>query len=687
MKKYKLKIKNLDCANCANNLEKSLEKINIINNVNVNFMTESITWNCKEEEKEEALKKIKAMIKKVEPEVKIEENLENKNKEILKIFLSIFISGLSIFLKDYPYAKFTLLIIAYFIVGASVLKKSWKNIKKGKMLDENFLMSIATIGAIFLKEYEEAVAVMLFYKIGEFLESYAVNNSRKSISDLMNIRPDYANIYKDNKWITTSLEEVKKGDIILVKPGEKIPLDGVVIEGETYLDTMVLTGESLPKKVSIKDNVLSGCINKDGIIKIKVEKEYKESTVSKILDLVENASNKKSKSENFISKFSRIYTPVVVIIALIIAILPPLFLKDATFYEWIYRALSFLVVSCPCALVISVPLTFFGGIGRASKMGVLIKGSNYLEALSKIDIVVFDKTGTLTEGVFKVCKIKTIDISEQELLEYAAHSEGFSNHPIALSIKEAYQKEIDESLITKTKEIPGKGIKANVKGKEVLIGNEKLMQDYKIKYQKEEEIGTLLYIAIDEVLKGTILIKDKIKKDAYKSMKELKKNNVKKIVMLTGDKEEISKEVAEKLNIDEFFAELLPQDKVEKVEKLMKEKSLDKKLIFVGDGVNDAPVLALSDIGISMGGLGSDAAIEASDVVIMTDEPSLISETINLSKRTMKIVKQNIVFAITIKIGVLSLSAFGLTSMWIAVFADVGVSVLAILNSLRILKK
>ena len=450
---------------------------------------------------------------------------------------------------------------------------------------------------------------------------------------------------------------------------------------------MVLTGESLPKKVSIKDNVLSGCINKDGIIKIKVEKEYKESTVSKILDLVENASNKKSKSENFISKFSRIYTPVVVIIALIIAILPPLFLKDATFYEWIYRALSFLVVSCPCALVISVPLTFFGGIGRASKMGVLIKGSNYLEALSKIDIVVFDKTGTLTEGVFKVCKIKTIDISEQELLEYAAHSEGFSNHPIALSIKEAYQKEIDESFITKTKEIPGKGIKANVKGKEVLIGNEKLMQDYKIKYQKEEEIGTLLYIAIDEVLKGTILIKDKIKKDAYKSMKELKKNNVKKIVMLTGDKEEISKEVAEKLNIDEFFAELLPQDKVEKVEKLMKEKSLDKKLIFVGDGVNDAPVLALSDIGISMGGLGSDAAIEASDVVIMTDEPSLISETINLSKRTMKIVKQNIVFAITIKIGVLLLSAFGLTSMWIAVFADVGVSVLAILNALRILKK
>ncbi len=687
MKKYKLKIKNLDCANCANNLEKSLEKINIINNVNVNFMTESITWNCKKEEKEEALKKIKAMIKKVEPEVKIEENLENKNKEIIKIFLSIFISGFSIFLKDYPYAKFTLLMVAYFIVGASVLKKSWKNIKKGKMLDENFLMSIATIGAIFLKEYEEAVAVMLFYKIGEFLESYAVNNSRKSISDLMNIRPDYAYIYKDNKWITTSLEEVKKGDIILVKPGEKIPLDGVVIEGETYLDTMVLTGESLPKKVSIKDNVLSGCINKDGIIKIKVEKEYKDSTVSKILDLVENASNKKSKSENFISKFSRIYTPVVVIIALIIAILPPLFLKDATFYEWIYRALSFLVVSCPCALVISVPLTFFGGIGRASKMGVLIKGSNYLEALSKIDIVVFDKTGTLTEGVFKVCKIKTIDISEQELLEYAAHSEGFSNHPIALSIKEAYQKEIDESLITKTKEIPGKGIKATVKGKEVLIGNEKLMQDYKIKYQKEEEIGTLLYIAIDEVLKGTILIKDKIKKDAYKSMKELKKNNVKKIVMLTGDKEEISKEVAEKLKIDEFFAELLPQNKVEKVEKLMKEKSLDKKLIFVGDGVNDAPVLALSDIGISMGGLGSDAAIEASDVVIMTDEPSLISETINLSKRTMKIVKQNIVFAITIKIGVLSLSAFGLTSMWIAVFADVGVSVLAILNSLRILKK
>ena len=564
--------------------------------------------------------------------------------------------------------------------------KALRNIFKGKVFDENFLMTVATIGAFCIGEFPEAVAVMLFYQVGELFQSYAVDKSRKSVASLMDIRPDYANVYREDEVERVDPDEVNIGEIILVKPGEKIPLDGVVVEGESMLNTQALTGEAVPRKVSISDEVLSGCINNDGILKIKVSKEFGESTVSKILDLVENASSRKSKSENFISKFAKYYTPIVVIIAVLLAIIPPLVMKEALFSDWLYRALSFLVVSCPCALVISIPLSFFGGIGASSKIGVLIKGSNYLEALASAEIVVCDKTGTLTEGVFKVQKISAYGYSDDDLLRYAAYAEVFSNHPISLSLKQAYNKEINEKFVTKTQEISGKGVLAKVDGKMVLVGNEKLMREYNIKFKKSEETGTIVYVAINDEVAGTILIADKIKEDSYKAVELFKNNNVEKVVMLTGDRKNISESVANELNLDEYHAELLPQDKVFWVEKLMTQKSSGGKLIFVGDGINDAPVLALSDIGVAMGGLGSDAAIEAADVVIMTDEPSKIANSVQISKKTMRIVRQNIVFAIAVKIGVLVLSAFGLASMWAAVFADVGVSVLAIINALRILK-
>ena len=527
---------------------------------------------------------------------------------------------------------------------------------------------------------------MFFYQVGELFQSYAVDKSRKSVASLMDIRPDYANLYREDEIERVDPNLVKIGEIILVKPGEKIPLDGLVVEGTSMLDTKALTGESVPRKADVGDEVLSGCINNDGILKIKVKKEFQESTVSKILDLVENASSKKSKSENFISKFARYYTPIVVIIAILLAIIPPLIIKDAIFSDWLYRSLSFLVVSCPCALVISIPLSFFSGIGAASKIGVLIKGSNYLEALANSEIVVFDKTGTLTEGEFKVQKIEAIGYSDLELLKYASLAEIYSNHPISLSLKQAYNKDINEKLVTKSKEIAGKGVLAEVLKKQVLVGNEKLMKEYGIKYKKSNDIGTVLYVAIANEFAGTITIFDKIKEDSYKALKAFRENQVKKIVMLTGDHENISKHVAEKLGLDEYHAELLPQEKVELVEKLMTEKSETGKLIFIGDGINDAPVLAISDIGVAMGGVGSDAAIEASDVVIMTDEPSKLAKAMKISKKTLRIVKQNIVLAITVKIIVLILSAFGLASMWAAVFADVGVTVLAIFNAFRILK-
>ena len=578
-----------------------------------------------------------------------------------------------------------LYILSYLIVGLSILKKAVRNIFRGKVFDENFLMAIATIGAVSIGELSEAVAVMLFYQVGELFQSYAVDKSRKSISSLMNIRPDYANVLRNNKIEKVNPEDVKIGEIIVVKPGEKIPLDGIVVEGKSGLDTKALTGESIPREIQENENILSGCINLNGLIKIKVLKEFGESTVNKILNLVENASSRKSKSENFITKFARYYTPTVVIIALFIAILPPILISNATFVDWIYRALSFLVVSCPCALVISIPLSFFGGIGGASKLGILIKGSNYLEALSNTEIVVLDKTGTLTEGVFEVQKINAIGISKDELLKIAVHSENYSNHPISKSLKNAYGKEIDEKLISKTEELSGHGISAVVDGKNILIGNEKLMYKNNISFESCKEIGTILYIAIDGKYSGYILISDKIKKDSKSLISQLKLRKI-KTVMLTGDKKEVGESVSLALGMDEVYTELLPDGKVEKVENLMKQKSEKGKLAFAGDGINDAPVLALADIGIAMGGLGSDSAIEAADIVIMTDEPSKIHEAIKLSKKNMRIVKENIIFAISIKILVLVLSALGISTMWEAVFADVGVAIIAILNSLRMLR-
>ena len=579
-----------------------------------------------------------------------------------------------------------LFIISYLVVGCEILKKAVRNIFRGKVFDENFLMAVATIGAFAIGEFPEAVAVMLFYQVGELFQSYAVDKSRKSIASLMDIRPDYANIEKDGKVEKVDPDEVKIGDIIIVKTGEKIPLDGVVVEGTSSLDTMALTGESVPRVVKTEDEVLSGCINKDGLLKIRVTKEFGESTVSKILDLVENASSKKSKSENFITKFAKYYTPTVVIIAVLLAFIPPIILKDFNaFSVWLYRALSFLVVSCPCALVISIPLSFFGGIGGASKMGILIKGSNYLEALANTEIVVFDKTGTLTEGIFEVQDIYAEGIEKDELLRIVAHAENYSNHPIAKSVKKAYNKEIDEKIIKNPQELSGKGIWAKIDEKDILVGNEKLMLEEKIDFKKCDEVGTILYVAIDKKYVGYVLIADKIKQDSPKTIRELKAMNIKETVMLTGDKKEVGEYVAKKLNMDKVYTELLPDGKVEKVEELLKQKSENGKLVFVGDGINDAPVLTISDIGVAMGGLGSDAAIEAADIVIMTDETSKISKAINLSKKTMRIVRENIIFAIFVKIAVLVLTAFGASTMWEAVFADVGVSVIAIINALRML--
>ncbi len=579
-----------------------------------------------------------------------------------------------------------LYIISYLIVGYDIVLKAIRNIFRGKIFDENFLMTVATIGAFGVGEFPEAVAVMLFYQVGELFQSFAVDRSRKSISSLMDIRPDFANLVKEDSIEKVDPDEVSIGDIILIRPGEKIPLDGVVVEGNSMIDTKALTGESVPREVNVGDDILSGCINVNGLLKVEVTKEFEESTVSKILELVENASSKKSKSENFITKFAKYYTPIVVIIAVVLAVIPPIIIPGASFSDWLYRALSFLVVSCPCALVISIPLSFFGGIGGASKIGILIKGSNYLEALSKSEIIVFDKTGTLTKGVFEVQEIEAVGITEEKLIRYAALAESFSNHPIAQSVKKAYGKEIDSKLVTSTNELTGLGIESIIEDKDVIIGNEKLMISKNIDYNKCKDIGTVLYVAIDQKYCGYILISDKIKEDSKAAIKQLKNSNVSQTVMLTGDKKDVGEFVANEIGLDKVYTDLLPDGKVEKVEELMKQKSEKGKLVFVGDGINDAPVLALSDIGIAMGGLGSDAAIEAADVVIMTDEPSKISKAISLSKKTLRIVKENIFFAIFVKIAVLVLCAFGISTMWEAVFADVGVSIIAILNALRVLR-
>lgn len=607
-------------------------------------------------------------------------------KRLWRIIIGAAVLATAVLLSlNNEWLQIALFIISYIIVGGDVVKRAVKNIFKGQVFDENFLMSIATIGAFFIGEYPEGVAVMLFYQVGELFQSYAVGKSRKSIASLMDIRPDYANVKKGDELVKVDPDEVQIGDIIVIKVGEKIPLDGKVIEGSSMIDTSALTGESIPREVEVGSDILSGCININGVITAEVTKEFGESTVSKILDLVENASSKKSNSEQFITKFARYYTPVVVIIAVFLAIIPPLVIDGATFSDWIYRALAFLVVSCPCALVISIPLSFFGGIGGASKKGVLVKGSNYLEALAETEIVVFDKTGTLTKGVFNVQEIHPEGVSKEELLELTAHAESYSNHPISLSLKRAYSKEIDNGRISDVEEISGHGVIATVDGKKVMAGNIKLMKMMDIPYFKGELIGTIVHVAVNNKYIGYIVIADEVKEDSAQAIKELKAANIKQTVMLTGDNKSIGSKVAKELGLDKVYAELLPADKVEKLEELFSQKSKKGKLAFVGDGINDAPVLARADIGIAMGGLGSDAAIEAADVVIMTDEPSKIATTMKISKKTLKIAHQNIVFAIGIKIIVLILSAFGITTMWAAIFADVGVTIIAVLNAFRAL--
>jgi len=619
------------------------------------------------------------------------------NKKLKKLRLRIFISLLLFILAilfsvekiNLEIVQLLLFLIAYGIVGWDVLKKAITNLFHGHILDENFLMTIATIGAFITQEYPEGVMVMWLYQVGECFQQYAVGKSRASISELMNIRPEIANIEKDGKLIEIEPEKVKINDTIVVKPGEKIPLDGKIIEGESYLDTVALTGESVPKKVSVGEIVFNGCVNKNGLLKIQVTKLFEESTVAKILELVENASERKAKTENFISKFAKYYTPLVVGAAILLACIPPLLIEGANWLEYIHRACSFLVISCPCALVISIPLGFFGGIGGASKLGILMKGSNYLEALAKTKTLVVDKTGTLTKGVFRVTKINPNEISEEELLEIAALAEAYSEHPIALSIKKAYGKEINMTRVSEAKEVAGHGICVKVDNQKIYAGNLALMKKMQIdikevkeQNKEEKDIGTIVYIAREKQYLGHILIADEIKAEAKEAIQKWKRENgIKEIVMLTGDNQKVANQVAKELEIDRIFAELLPADKVEKIEELLKDKS--GNIAFVGDGINDAPVLTRADIGIAMGGLGSDAAIEAADVVIMDDNLSKIGTAISLSKRTIRIVKQNIVFALAIKGIVLLLGALGITNMWEAVFADVGVSFIAIMNSMR----
>ena len=585
------------------------------------------------------------------------------------------------------YVLLAVFLTAYVIVGGDVVKRAVGNIGKGQVFDENFLMTIATVGAFFVGEYPEAVAVMLFYQVGELFQSYAVNRSRKNITELMDIRPDFANVRRDGVEEQVDPDEVAVGETIVVKPGERIPLDGVITKGKSSLDTMALTGESVPREVLCGEEVISGCINLTGVLEVQVSKPFGESTVSKILDLVENASSKKAEAENFITKFARYYTPIVVLCAAVLAVIPPLFLGGWS--TWIYRGLTFLVVSCPCAVVISVPLSFFGGLGGASKAGVLIKGSNYLEALAEAEIVVMDKTGTLTKGTFKVTEVKPASengvevISGEKLLELTAYAESYSNHPISLSIQKAYGKELDKNRLESTEELAGHGVHAVIDGFDIYAGNEKLMRQQKISFTNAAQIGTIVHVAKNDQYLGYILIADEIKEDAAECIRGLKAEGVNRVIMLTGDRKETADYVASQIGLKEVHSELLPGDKVDEVEKIIASKSSKGRLVFVGDGINDAPVLARADIGIAMGGLGSDAAIEAADVVIMTDEPSKIAAAMRISRKTLGIVKQNIVFALGVKILVLILAAFGIANMWLAVFADVGVAVIAILNAMR----
>ena len=701
--KKELMLNGLTCAHCASVIDEKVKHIDGVKNSNLNFTNKklSVEIDCDNEEK--IIKNIIDIINDTEPgldiqiegqreikEDKTQKSIKNNEKlNLLKIIVGAIVFIFAFYQEIAGREnKYSLLIflVAYLLVGSDILYKALRNITKGRIFDENFLMSVATIGAIAIGELSEAVGVMLFYKIGEYLQELAVGKSRKSISELMQIRPDMANLKLGNTIKVVNPEDVNIGDYIIVKPGEKVPLDGVVIEGSSMMDTSALTGESVLRTVKKGDNLLSGFINKNALLTVQVTKDFSESTASKILDMVENASSKKSKTENFISVFSRYYTPIVVGLALLIAILPPIFMQGATFSEWIHRGLIFLVVSCPCALVLSIPLSYFSGIGVASKQGVLIKGSNYLEALRYVDTVVFDKTGTLTEGVFDVVKVKPVNISEDELIKFASIAEVNSNHPIAKSILNCYNKEINLNNIEEYEEIASHGIRVKYENNIILAGNEKLMASNNIKIEKSTDVGTVVYIAINNEFKGYIVIADKIKTDSEEAIRLIKEQGIKETVMLTGDNKEVANFVAKKLKLDKVFSNLLPNEKVEKIEELYKNKIAKEKIAFVGDGINDAPVLARVDVGIAMGGLGSDAAIEAADVVIMTDEPSKIAQGIKISKKTYKIVWQNIIFALGIKIIVMVLGATGIASMWDAVFADVGVALIAVLNAMRIMK-
>lgn len=685
MKSYRLE--GLDCANCAMKIEKGVQKINGVKEATVNFTSGKLTIDAEEDHLATIEQETKKVVKELEPDVKVTEIDKEKvsehgnEKERNTLFRILFsLAGIALLLLfdfNEPIRLIGYLLI-YLLIGYDVVKKAVMNIVKGKIFDENFLMSVATIGAMLIGEYPEAVAVMLFYQIGEYFQGLAVSHSRKSIRELMAIRPETAHVQTAEGLMTVNPEDVQIGQFVLVKPGERVPLDGTIIEGESLVDTSALTGESVPKSVYVGETVLSGFINKNKPFLVQVEKSYENSTISKLLELVENASSKKAPAENFITKFARYYTPVVVGLAVLLAVLPPLVVSGAAFSEWIYRALTFLVISCPCALVISVPLSFFGGIGGASKIGVLVKGSNYLELLAQTETVVFDKTGTLTKGDFSIQTIDT-KIDPKIFMQYVASAEQFSTHPIAQSVLEGYAGPLLPTA--NIQEFAGEGILAEVDGKQVLVGNHKLMERFEISFPSSQEIGTLLYLAIDQSYSGYLVIADTLKEDAVDALVQLKQAGVKNTVMLTGDSKKIADHIGKQVGVDKIYSELLPEDKVQRLEEILQRNN--KKTAFVGDGINDAPVLARADVGIAMGGLGSDAAIEAADVVIMNDQPSKIAEAIHLAKKTLKIVKQNIVFAIGIKILVLTLGAFGFASMGDAVFADVGVTVLAVLNAMR----
>lgn len=729
---FKLTLSGLDCANCANKIEDRVNRLELVEEANLNFSTSQLTVLIKESAlKTDVITEIKRIVKQLEPHVVVvEERVSTQvvhkssccggscsshteshhgqaghshehshktldNESSSKVFSFIkenawLLLGVIIFLAIHTFKPVGILEVvlygvSYLLIGGKVLLTAFRNITRGEIFDENFLMMVATVGAFAIGEYPEAIAVMLFYEIGELFQSYAVNRSRKSISSLLDIRADHANLVTESGTKEVAPEAVSIGDLIVIKPGERVPLDGEIIEGECYLDTSALTGESIPRLISVGEEILAGCINTNALVKVRVTKVAGESTVARILELVENASSKKAQTEKFITKFARVYTPIVVLLAVLIAIIPP-FVFQVNFSTWLYRALSFLVVSCPCALVVSIPLGFFAGLGGASKQGVLVKGGNYLEALNHVETVVFDKTGTLTKGVFKVSQIKPVNMNEAEFIELAAYAESQSTHPIAKSIVDAYTQVIDTTVLSQYEEIAGHGIKVFVGDKEVLIGNVKLMQRANLNVAEVDAIGTIIHMVVNQQYVGYMVIADEIKENSKAAIAKLKQHGVSKVVMLTGDHEGVAKKVAAELGVDEVYAGLLPHQKVEHVEEILAHKTKDKNVVFVGDGMNDAPVLARADIGVAMGGIGSDAAIEAADVVLMEDDPMALVKAINKAKQTSTILYQNIIFALGVKILVMILVACGLATMWAAVFADVGVTILAVMNSTRALK-